>query len=647
MRLTLRTLLAWLDDTLPPVQVREIGKQVGSSPLAQELVQRIHRVTRQRRLTVPGKKGADATDPNLVASYLDNDLNAEQVAEYEKKCLTSDVNLAEAASVHQILSLLGQRVQVPPEAKARMYLLVKGREARAGTVDEEAPAVDPRTQPITPWVVQARPSRHWLERFGPLAACLALIALLSWSAYESLKPDGSAAPAIARDVPGRADAAIGPMTPPAPAVEAPAVAVVEPDVAKGPTPEADDHAEGLPEVAEANAEPKSEPKAEAVPKPAPAAVQVPAGAAAVVDHIDGMLLRYDGDLREWVRSREGEAVDAGDRVMAAPPFAGRLATSQGAVNLLEDSEVRFLPAATDGGPSVELVRGRILAEPTSAAGPLHVSFQGRIVDLDRPADLALGFDSDGHWAYGRAATGQPPLTIHVGPGGEVAIKTVKATEKVKGPASVRVDAAGAIERLTDARAPEWITEKPASAELTALREHCLKEFSEDRPVLADIVSATENDDADVKRMAVAALRGLGDLSLLTPILDRPGDPAARRAAVAAIREELSSGEAASRRAWDQLQLDFGDYDRDRLGKLLLGFAPADAARPETLASLVKDLSPDEESLAVRELAIDNLIRLTGRDAPAYDADRPEQGYAAWRKLLDDGALKPAAAPAAK
>src|SRR3954471_15839078 len=128
MRLTLRTLLAWLDDTLPPAEVRDIGRQVSESPYAQELVERIHRVTRQRRLTVPAKTGPDATDPNVVAGYVDNDLEPEQVAEYEKKCLNSDVNLAEAASVHQILSLLGQKVLVPPEAKARMYQLVKGRE---------------------------------------------------------------------------------------------------------------------------------------------------------------------------------------------------------------------------------------------------------------------------------------------------------------------------------------------------------------------------------------------------------------------------------------------------------------------------------------------------------------------------------------
>src|SRR5262249_19156984 len=107
MRLTLRTLLAWLDATLQPAAVRATGKQVAESPFAQELSDRINRVTRQRRLTVPGSTGREGSDPNIVASYLDNDLDPKGVAEYEKKCLTSDVHLAEVASVHQLLSLLG------------------------------------------------------------------------------------------------------------------------------------------------------------------------------------------------------------------------------------------------------------------------------------------------------------------------------------------------------------------------------------------------------------------------------------------------------------------------------------------------------------------------------------------------------------
>src|SRR5260370_871286 len=128
MRLTLRTLLAWLDDTLTPSEVREIGKQVGESDFAKELVERIHRVTRRRRLTIPPRNGPDSVDANVVASYLDNELDPDTVTELEKKCLTSEVHLAEVASAHQILSLIGQKAKVPVEARHSMYQLIKGRQ---------------------------------------------------------------------------------------------------------------------------------------------------------------------------------------------------------------------------------------------------------------------------------------------------------------------------------------------------------------------------------------------------------------------------------------------------------------------------------------------------------------------------------------
>ncbi len=171
MRLTLRTLLAWLDDTLEPSQVRDIGKQVAESPFAQELSDRIHRVTRQRRLSVPSNSGPEATDPNVVAGYLDNDLDPDAVADFEKKCLTSDVNLAEVASVHQILSLLGQKVQVPArgadadvstgQGSRDGRFQVSGQETPAGTRagDQADSALGRAGAPETPLDRAVRPAR--------------------------------------------------------------------------------------------------------------------------------------------------------------------------------------------------------------------------------------------------------------------------------------------------------------------------------------------------------------------------------------------------------------------------------------------------------------------------------------------------------
>src|SRR5438105_7760798 len=131
MRLTLRTLLAYLDDTLEPSEIKQIGQKVAESDAAQELIARLKQVTRRRRLTTPpDTANGEPFDPNTVAAYLDNELPSEQVAELEKLCLESDVHLAEVAACHQILTLvLGEPALVPPTARERMYGLVKGREA--------------------------------------------------------------------------------------------------------------------------------------------------------------------------------------------------------------------------------------------------------------------------------------------------------------------------------------------------------------------------------------------------------------------------------------------------------------------------------------------------------------------------------------
>jgi hypothetical protein len=130
VRLTLRTLLAYLDDTLEPAETKLIGQKVAESDAAQELIARIKQVTRRRRLTTPPATGPNAFEPNTVAEYLDNTLPADQVAEIEKACLESDVHLAEIAAAHQILTLVvGQPALVPPTARQRMYALVHGRKS--------------------------------------------------------------------------------------------------------------------------------------------------------------------------------------------------------------------------------------------------------------------------------------------------------------------------------------------------------------------------------------------------------------------------------------------------------------------------------------------------------------------------------------
>ena len=131
LRLTLRTLLAYLDDTLDPAQAKDMGRRVAESEFAQETVERIKSVTRRRRLAAPALDPEDSrADPNTIAEYLDNTLSSEHLEELEVTALKHDVLLAEVAASHQILTLvLGEPAKVPPSARRRMYGLVTGPES--------------------------------------------------------------------------------------------------------------------------------------------------------------------------------------------------------------------------------------------------------------------------------------------------------------------------------------------------------------------------------------------------------------------------------------------------------------------------------------------------------------------------------------
>ena len=85
MRLTLRTLLAYVDDTLPPEEARQIGVKVAEHETAMELMEKVRKVTRRRGLSVPSSSGESAvySDPNLVAEYLSDALACEPLAEFE------------------------------------------------------------------------------------------------------------------------------------------------------------------------------------------------------------------------------------------------------------------------------------------------------------------------------------------------------------------------------------------------------------------------------------------------------------------------------------------------------------------------------------------------------------------------------------
>jgi hypothetical protein len=125
MRLTLRALLAYLYNVLDPIDADQFGEKVQESAVASGLVERIRGITHKTRMSAPrvDAKGL-ADDANNVAEYLDNCMSEEQVPDFERACINSDMHLAEVASSYQILTMvLGKPAEIAPHLRERIYTL--------------------------------------------------------------------------------------------------------------------------------------------------------------------------------------------------------------------------------------------------------------------------------------------------------------------------------------------------------------------------------------------------------------------------------------------------------------------------------------------------------------------------------------------
>lgn len=200
MRLTLRTLLAWLDGLLSAEDQQTLAEKVSASPVAPTLVRRIQDVVENAAIAAPRVDGRGlADDPNSVAEYLDNCLPAEKLEAFERICIESDMHLAEVASCHGVLAEMSRDAEAmaPIDATTGRRLLAAVRDHYASLPPEAVtPAADGPRPPARTTAGQARPRSQTSARRAPLGAwisaalAVALLVGLATVFVRSLMPGG-------------------------------------------------------------------------------------------------------------------------------------------------------------------------------------------------------------------------------------------------------------------------------------------------------------------------------------------------------------------------------------------------------------------------------------------------------------------------
>ncbi len=705
MRLTLRTLLAYLDDTLEPTKAKAIGQKIAESPTAQELINRIKEVVRRRRLTVPPTSGPGAKlDPNTIAEYIDSVLPADQLAEVEEICLGSDLYLAEIAACHQILTVvLSEPSLVPPTARQRMYGIVKGPEAvphrRAGrTADHEAvPAGaaggrDDADETLLLGLPFFSSQGSWQRVLIPAAILLLLGAGIGLAVWKVLppSPDRQLAQADSREPNTNGQP---PVAPPERAPDAKDLKPVtdkpaDKPEAKAPEKPADKPTPQPAETTPTPTSPKPEEKKPAEnPEPTPAGDRVvppvrPAvqGERKVVGRYQSpantdpsVLLVWSDEKTGWHRLFHGNPVSSEDPLVSLPGYHSTVAVNgidvvlagdlndQMPVVILESAAVLHANAEVD--LDLTLDRGRVTLIRKKREGTAKVllrfhdvTWQLTLLEPDTQVTATLG-------SLPKAAFSKDPDKLDI-PYQALALKVVKGQAYLKG---------GLVQHLAREKGPGYYWDNIDN--VPEPREHGLPLWFQEVPtrsrerdwmqalaglsqslknshVTVDVVLSEKLKDPEplTRILSVFCLGATSDLPALLEALADESQVDVRVAAINVLRHWISLRAENEQKLYQALTKKYKSATAEIIMILLHNYSVASLQRPETYEQLIEWLKSDK--LPIRQLAHWHLYQLPATHDiaaripydPAEGTEQREQAYQQWKRAVPTGKLPSTAPP---
>jgi len=665
MRLTLRTLLAYLDDVLEPSQTKLMGQKIQESPVAGVLVSRIREVMRRRRLSAPDVNGSHVgIDPNIVAQYLDNTLPPEQVADVERVLLSSDELLAEVAACHQVLTLvLGEPCEVSESIRERLYALgpvapsdqlrvenpapsaASGKEAvqtvvsdRIADASEQLTLV--RTESPTEVPEYLRPS-PWSQRVVPTAVVALLMLLcvgllvsdpgfltgLSEAKRELSKSSRDAN--SSDDEATSTDAANQPTTEPlVAAVDSPTTAATKPN----PTATASKLPSGLDPAPPPDETVASKPKPPipVAPEPGPPVTVEPKPAAALpvipVQYTsnEGILLRFDEAEHHWFLTPRQSVVKVGELLACIEPYEASLSFDQSSlrVTVLGDSMVRVV-GPTDMAPTgLDLRRGRVILQGSRRESQSPVALAIVVgqdiwkLELLTPETVCAieimprepsRFEKlhDANWYLGTlyVLTGSAKWTSALGPPQGVADRTGFAIAPERGVAAAKPTP------ISFPTPPDWTDAQ--KRKLAPLRRYAgLFEKKFDLDIQADetMQALITDDNANISGLAARGLTLTDSYSATVQALTLCKNEEGRFAARDGLHLWLPMAAEHGPLLQKELGTHYPQADAEAVYRLLWGFTREDGKDEKTSRQLVGWLRSQNQT--IRELAYHWIAELT-------------------------------------
>lgn len=684
MRLTLRTLLAYLDDLLEPSETKEIGEKIKNSKEATDLIAHIQEVIRRRRLTAPDIDHPEAgLDSNTVAEYLNNVLSPEQIVDVEKVFLESDVHLAEVAATQQIMTLvLSEPIEPSQESLERMYALVPSANKQTTTesasvkngqpvsslAGESSERIDQAqttvTQPnsfeegIPEYLKQTPLWRRLLPYGAAVGITLLWIALLIYG-NPFLKPASDHIDSLPSP-PNRQLAQKQPQN----------NRVIPPVV-----PQKNDisHQKKTPQKTIKQKPEKAHSKISLVPVIAQIPIPVlpvapPQNQLMPVTPLQytsnsGLLLRRDNKKDEWYVMPRRAMIHPGETIASPQPFASSIKVGDDLcqMTILGQTTLSSLPSTETTSWGVSLLEGRLLiqTEREKEAFPQEgitlrlASHQdywqlkltspktvcGIEIILPQPTGLEEKPSLNLYRAQLYVSSGSVQLTDSKGKTMNVAsgfsIPLVKDfSAKMQPPENKKGKVNNTPLLFT---LPEWLEFNKTNPSST-LRNYAIlfeKKFDVDHSVALNVPPIVSNSRPRISELAVQCLALTRNVPAMVQALAQSEHEEARLAAIIGLRTWLGTTADTSQLLHKELEKYLIKDERDAVYRLLWGYSQDDATDEATANQLILWLS--NKHVAIRELAFIYVQQLSGREfnyRPLGSTSQRNSAIRRWKSYVE-------------